>query len=112
MGYTNNNGWKRMKVTATGTVLGLGAGTIFGGIMCPTVGTSSTLAAYDAASADVNTIIFPATAVLTAGQFVSPTAGVVPITANAALSDGIVLNTGLHLVFGGTGSPVFWVLYK
>lgn len=107
----NPNGWKRVKITATGTVP-IGAGAIFGGISCPTVGTSSTLAAYDATSADAATILFPTTATLTAGQFVGPTGGVVPITTAAPLGDGVVLNTGLHVVFAGTGSPVFWVLYK
>lgn len=111
MALTNTQlGWKLKKVTATGQALSKGE--VFGGIMCGTVGTSTTIAAYDDTSAAAANLLFPATATLTAGQFINCTAGVVPITAARDLSDGIVMNTGLWLVFGGTGSPIFWVLYK
>lgn len=111
MPLTNSQlGWRLKKVTATG--LALGKGQVFGGIMCPTVGTSTTIAAYDDTSAAAANLLFPATATLTAGQFINCCAGVCPITVARDLSDGIILNTGLWLVFGGTGSPVFWVLYK
>jgi hypothetical protein len=113
MAYTNvQSGWKRVKITATGTVTGVGAGNVFGGISCPVVGTTTTIAAYDAITADVPSTLFPATATLTAGQFVSPVGGVSPITVAPALADGVVLSTALHVVFTGTGSPAFWVLYK
>jgi hypothetical protein len=113
MGYTSGivpSGWKLKKVTATGQALG--AGDVFGGIMMPTAGTSTTVALYDDTSAAAGSLIVATTATLTAGQFVSPSAGVVPITASAALADGLVMNKGLWMVVGGTGSPVFWVLYK
>lgn len=107
---TPPSGWKLKKVTATGQALG--AGQVFGGLMMPTAGTSTTVALYDDTSAAAGSLIVPTTASLTAGQFVSPTGGVVPVTANAGLGDGLVLNIGLWVVVGGTGSPVFWVLYK
>ena len=111
MALTNTpSGWKLKKVTATGQVLG--AGQVFGGAMHPTTGTTTTLALYDDTSAAAGSLLVPTTATLTAGQFVSPTGGVVPVTANAGLGDGLVMNIGLWAVVGGTGSPVFWVLYK
>lgn len=111
MAYTNvPSGWKTKKVTASGQVLGAGA--IYGGIMMPIAGTSSTVTVYDDTSAVAANTLTPTTAALTAGQFVSPTSGVVPITANAGLADGLVLNLGLYITVGGTGSPTFLVLYK
>lgn len=105
-------GWKKVKVTATGIVAKLKAGMIFGGIYMPTAGTTTTLTAYDAASADAAKLLYPATATLTAGQYVGPMGGVSPITVAAPWGDGLALETGLYLTVGGTGSPVFWVLYK
>ena len=111
MAYTNiASGWKIKKVTATGQALG--AGDIFGGLMMPTAGTTTTVACYDDTSAAAGSLFIPTTATLTAGQFVSPTAGVIPVTAAASMADGIVMSKGLWVVVGGTGSPVFWVLYK
>lgn len=111
MAQMTNQGWKRRKVTATGLV-GLGAGTIYGGVYMTTAGTTTTLTAYDAATADAAAILHAATATLTAGQYVSPIGGVSPITVAPAMSDGVLLSTDLYLTVGGTGSPVFWVLFK
>ena len=113
MGYTSGaipSGWRIRKVTATGQALG--AGEIFGGLMMPTAGTSTTVACYDDTSAAAGSLFIPTSATLTAGQFVSPTGGVIPITATGAIADGLVMSKGLWVVIGGTGSPVFWVLYK
>ena len=104
------NGWKKRKVTASGIVGS--AGEIFGGIMVPTVGTTTTVTAYDDTSAAAANLLFPATATLTAGQFINPVGGVVPITADKSLGQGLFLHTGLYLTIGGTGSPSMWVLYK
>lgn len=106
----STSGWKLKKVTATGAVLGPGA--VFGGIMMPIAGTTSTVTVYDDTAANAAQTIIPTTAALTAGQFVSPTAGVVPVTANAGLGEGLYLNLGLYVTVGGTGSPTFLVLYK
>ena len=103
-------GWKIKKVTASGAVLG--AGQIYGGMMMPTAGTSTTVTVYDDTSAVAANLIVPTSAALTAGQYVSPTGGVVPLTAAGPVADGIQLNLGLYVTVGGTGSPVFWVLYK
>lgn len=111
MALTNaNTGWKLKKITATGQALA--AGEIFGGVMHPTTGTTTTLTAYDDTSAVAANLIIATTATLTAGQFVCCTGGVVTITASRDLSEGIQMARGLWLVVGGTGSPVFWVLYK
>lgn len=111
MAQTNaNTGWKLKKITATGQALA--AGDVFGGVMHPTTGTTTTLTAYDDTSAVAGNLIIATTATLTAGQFVGCTGGVVTITASRDLSDGIQMARGLWLVVGGTGSPVFWVLYK
>lgn len=111
MAYTNvQPGWKIKKVTAT--ELALGKGDVFGGLFMPTAGTTTVLTAYDDVSAAAANLIIPTTATLTAGQYISPVGGVAPITTDRSLSEGIVMNLGLWLVVGGTGSPVFWVLYK
>lgn len=111
MAYTNvPSGWKLKKVTATGAVLS--PGNQFGGVMMPTAGTTTTLTVYDDVTAAAGNLIIATTATLTAGQFVDPTGGVVTITAARALGEGIQLANGLYLTVGGTGSPVFWVLYK
>ena len=113
MAYTTqgNGGWKLKKITATGQALN--AGEIFGGLMHPTTGTTTTVALYDDTSAAAANLIIPTTATLTAGQFVDPTGGVVTVsTARGIGPDGIRMNLGLWIVVSGTGSPVFWVLYK
>lgn len=104
--------WKKVKVTATGAVADIGPGTVFGGIMMPVAGTSTTLTMYDAGSAVAANLLFPTTATLTAGQFVSPFGGVGAITVNNQAQAGMILTTGLYLTVGGTGSPSFWVLYR
>lgn len=111
MAYTNvPSGWKLKKVTASGAVLS--AGNQFGGIMQPTTGTTTTVTVYDDTSAVAGNLIIATTATLTAGQFVDCTGGVVTITAARGIGEGIQLNNGLYITVGGTGSPVFWVLYK
>lgn len=110
MATLTNAGWKLRKVTASGNCLA--AGEMFGGIMMPTAGTTTTLTAYDDTTAVAANLIIATTATLTAGQFVDCTGGVVTITASRGLGDGINLTRGLYLTVGGTGSPVFWVLYK
>ena len=111
MAYTNvPMGWKLKQITATGQALG--AGSVFGGVMVPVVGTTTTLTFYDDTSAAAGSLLVPATATLTAGQFVGPTGGVVPITVSRDLAEGLILSKGLWVVVGGTGSPSFWVLYK
>ena len=111
MAYTNTPaGWKIKKVTASG--IALGPGDIFGGVMMPTAGTSTTLTAYNDQSAVAANLIIATTAALTAGQFVDSTGGVIPVTSARSPAEGLFLSGGLYLTVGGTGSPVFWVLYK
>lgn len=112
MAYTNQmSGWKLKKVTATGQWLN--AGEVFGGLMHPTTGTTTTVALYDDTSAAAANLIVPTSATLTAGQFVDPTGAVVAVSAARGIGpDGLRMNIGLWGVIGGTGSPVFWVLYK
>ena len=116
MALTNNpdvqKGIKRMKMTASGIVPGIGPGNEFFGVVMTTAGTTTTASCYDAASADANNLLAPTSATLTAGQYVGPFGGVVPITAAFPVPYGAYLNTGLYLAIGGTGSPVFWVLYR
>ena len=111
MALTNvAQGWKLKKVTATGKVLD--AGEIFGGMFMPTAGTSTTVTLYDDSTAAAASLIVATTAALTAGQYVSPIGGVAPITVGRDLAEGVILARGLYVTVGGTGSPVFWVLYK
>jgi hypothetical protein len=49
---------------------------------------------------------------LTAGQYVNPFGSVNPITSAPPIIDGVKLDKGLYVTVGGTGSPVFWALYK
>jgi len=108
--------WKKVRITATGNVAGIVAGSVFGGIITQTVGTTTTLTAYDAASAVAADLIIPVTTTTNtnvAGAFTSPfggSGGVV--TAAPSVGAGLYLTTGLHVVVGGTGSPAFWVLYR
>ena len=113
MGLTNSvTDWKMKKVTGTTAQLVLGAGDVFGGLFMSVAGTTTTVACYDALSALAIQLFIPTTATLTAGQYVSPTGSVVPITASRDLSAGVILSTGLWMVIGGSASPTFWVLYK
>ncbi len=108
--------WKKVLITATGTVPNLGRGNIYGGIVTRTVGTTTTLTVYDATAATAGFLITPVTATATtnvAGAF-TPCMGssVSALTAVPAMETGIELERGLHVVIGGTGSPAFWVLYQ
>ena len=108
--------WRKLRITATGLVAGIGKGNIYGGIITQAVGTSTTLAIYDAVSAVAADLITPVTATGTtniAGAF-TPCIGssVSALTAIPTLEGGIVLDKGLFITIGGTGSPTFWVLYR
>lgn len=108
--------WKKVRITATGNVAGIVAGSVFGGIITQAVGTATTLAAYDAASAVAADLIIPVTNTTNtnvAGAFTSPFGGAGGVTTAAPpVSAGMLLTTGLHVVIGGTGAPTFWVLYR
>ena len=108
--------WKKVRITATGNVAGIVAGSIFGGIITQAVGTSTTLTAYDAASAVAADLVIPVTTTANtnvAGAFTSPFGGAGGVvTAAPPVGAGLLLTTGLHVVVGGTGSPTFWVLYR
>jgi hypothetical protein len=99
--------WNKTAVTATGQVLGQGVE--FGGAFLSVAGTSTTLTAYDNTSAAGNPVI-PVSATLTVGQFVPPNGGL-PVGA-ALPAEGVMLTTGLYVTVGGTGSPVFYVLWR
>lgn len=103
--------WKKVRVTATGLVTGLGAGSVFGGVIVQT-STSLTVTAHDdTAASDATKLLIPVTAALAAGQFVSPFGGGVgAVTANNQAQAGVELTTGLYLTLGGSGSA--WVLYR
>ena len=108
--------WKKVRITATGTVTGIVAGSIFGGIITQAVGTTTTLTAYDAASAVTADVVVPVTTTTNtnvAGAFTSPFGGAGGVvTAAPPVDAGLLLTTGLHVVIGGTGAPTFWVLYR
>jgi len=108
---SDSQGWQRIKVTATGAVK-LKPGAVYGGAVMLTAGTSTTLTAYDDTSAAAANQLHPVTVALSAGQIVGPFGGVSPVTVVAPLTDGVMLKKGLYLTVGGTGSPVFWVLWK
>lgn len=113
MAYTNVPfGWKKVKVTATGNVTQIGPGNVFGGILMSVAGTTSTVTVYDDTTAAAGNLFIATTAALTAGQYVSPTGGVVAVTGSGPADEGITLTTGLYITVGGSGSPTFWVLYK
>lgn len=108
--------WKKIQVTATGAVSGIGPGNIYGGIVTQAVGTSTTLTVYDAATAVAADLITPVTATATtnvAGAF-TPCIGssVSALTAIPPMETGLELETGLYITIGGTGSPTFWVLFQ
>lgn len=108
--------WNIQRVTATGTVPGVGAGNIYGGIVTQAVGTTTTLTVYDNTSAVAASLITPVTATATtnvAGAFTGPVgSSVSALTAVPPMVSGIKLTKGLHITVGGTGSPTFLVLYK
>lgn len=108
--------WKKARITATGNVAGIVAGSIFGGIITQAIGTTTTLTAYDAASAVSTDLIVPVTTTTNtnvAGAFTSPFGGAGGVvTAAPPVDAGLLLTTGLHVVIGGTGAPAFWVLYR
>ena len=108
--------WKKVRITATGNVAGIVAGSVFGGIITQAVGTSTTLTVYDAASAVAADLIIPVTTTgntNVAGAFTSPFGGAGGVvTAAPPVDAGMLLTTGLHVVIGGTLSPTFWVLYR
>lgn len=108
--------WRKVLVTATGTVPGIGKGNIYGGIVTRTVGTTSTVTVYDATAATAAYLITPVTATATtniAGAY-TPCIGssVSALTAVPPLETGIEVERGIHVVIGGSGSPAFWVLYQ
>jgi hypothetical protein len=108
--------WNKVRITATGTVSNVKAGSIYGGIVTQAVGTSTTLTIYDDTSAVTASLITPVTATATtnvAGAFTGPIgSGVSGITAAPPMIAGLTLERGLYVAIGGTGSPTFWVLYK
>lgn len=108
--------WKKVRITATGNVAGIVPGSIFGGIITQTVGTTTTLSAHDAASAVAADLIIPTTTTTNtnvAGAFTSPFGGAGGVVTQAPpVNAGMLLTTGLHVVVGGTGAPTFWVLYR
>lgn len=108
--------WKKVRISATGNVAGVVAGSVFGGIITQAVGTSTTLSAHDAASAVAADLIIPTTTTTNtnvAGAFTSPFGGAGGVvTAAPPVGAGLLLTTGLHVVVGGTGAPTFWVLYR
>ena len=106
--------WRKLKVTASGTILG--RGNIYGGIVTQVVGTTTTLTVYDDTTAVAGNLITPVTATGTtniAGAY-TPAIGssVSSLTAVPNMDFGIELERGLYITIGGTGSPAFWVLYK
>ena len=108
--------WNKLRVTATGLVSGVGRGNVYGGIITQAVGTSTTIAVYDNTTAVAADLITPVTATATtnvAGAF-TPAIGssVSSLTAVPNMDFGIVLDKGLFITVGGTGSPTFWVLYR
>lgn len=108
--------WKKLKVTATGAVSGLGKGNIYGGIITQAVGTSTTLTVYDDTAATAGYLITPVTNTATtnvAGAYTAPIgSSVSSLTAIPNMDFGIELERGLYITIGGTGSPTFWVLYQ
>jgi hypothetical protein len=108
----DKDGWKKVKVTASGVVNKVKPGAIYGGAVMVTAGTSTTLLAYDDTTAGAGNELHPVTTTLTAGQAVGPLGGVGAVTVVSPISEGVRLDRGLYLTIGGTGSPVFWVLYK
>jgi hypothetical protein len=110
-------GWKKVRITASGVVADITEGKIFGGIVTQVTGTSTTITAYDEATADATAakLIIPTTAALALGDIVGPFGGVADVSAFTnfpCLTYGVEITEGLNVVVGGTGSPTFWVLYR
>lgn len=109
--------WRKVRVTATGAVPGVGKGNIYGGIVTQVVGTTTTVTVYDDTAATAAYLITPVTATATtniAGAY-TPAMGssVSSLTAVPPMGDfGVELERGLYITIGGTGSPAFWVLYQ
>lgn len=97
--------WKKVKVSASGIVAGIGPGNVFGGLSYVS-GTTPTAIAYDAASADAANLLWSAAANVVDKAPVGPLGKTVD-----ALSFGVELTTGLYLTLAGT-SPVLWVWYR
>lgn len=109
-----NFNWRMKKITATGQALV--AGEVFGGFVTQAAGTATTLTAYDDTSAVAGNLIIPATDTTKsniAGVFVSPFGGGVgPLTVPPPVNSGLILQNGLWVVVGGTGTPSVWVLFR
>lgn len=110
------NAWKWVQVTATGVVAGIGPGNIFGGIMTQAVGTTTTITVYDAGSAVAGSMIVPVTATATTNVAGATTGCVGSAVSTLAIQPnlcvGLMLQVGLYITVGGTGSPTFLVLYR
>jgi hypothetical protein len=109
------NVWHKKLLTATGVALGRGQ--VFGGLVVQVAGTTTTFACYDdAAAATAANLIVPTTATSTsnvAGVYISPLGGAVgTLTSPPNGGAGIVLENGLWVVIGGTGTPSVWVLFR
>jgi hypothetical protein len=108
--------WNKVRITATGVVPNLSAGSVYGGIVTQAVATNTTITVYDDTSAVTASLITPVTATATtnvAGAFSPPIgSGVSAITVVPPMDVGLKLERGLYVTIGGTGSPTFWVLYK
>lgn len=108
--------WKKQRITETGLVSGISAGNTYGGIITQAVGTTTTIAVYDDTSAVTASLITPVTATATtnvAGVFTPPIGSSVgTLTAVPPMTAGVVLDKGLFITIGGTGSPTFIVLYR
>lgn len=101
--------WKKKEITALGDQAVFGQGVEIGGFWVAAAGTGTTLTCYDDAAAK-NDMFLPVTATLTVGQFVQPFGGL-PIPGTAP-DYGLMLNKGLYITVGGTGSPEIYVLYR
>ena len=108
--------WSKVKITATGLVPNLGRGNTFGGIITQSIGTLTTLTAYDDIAANAGNLIMPITAAAAtnvAGVFTSPFGGANgTLTTCPPVMSGLELERGLYVTIGGTGAPTFYVLYK
>lgn len=107
--------WKRQRITASGAVAGIGAGNVFGGLMYQVAGTSTTITVHDdTVGTDATKLLIPTTAALAAvGYFINPFGGAIATdTIQPQAMAGLLLDTGLYVTIGGTGSPAFWVLYR
>lgn len=97
--------WKKVKVSASGIVSGIGQGNVFGGLSYVS-GTTPTAIAYDASSADAANLLWSAAANVVDKVPVGPLGKAVD-----TFTFGVELTTGLYLTLAGT-SPVLWVWYR